>query len=978
MNNILHIFWILCIIFISAGHLLHAQTGCWLEPPPEMDPENTLEVVNMCPEDPGFPSKADMAGKDVKIVLPKDRACHKMMTIGGETDNPVHNVWIVGGKLEWNGPQEDSPGGAITMRYFDGTAFIEGIEIDVHNAFMDGVRCYHVMGPHARVIIQNSYIRGMGYKREGTHGDMFHAQGGQRNHLNELVMQNARGDLTNQGIFVPYRKTSFHGVRRMELDHVELHLDPRYRHGKISTMIFSGPYSNTDDDYPPDGQSYNEVYLNWWDPHYPYTTERKNITVPNIDYYDENGCAVFPDHAIKEGKITGTWCKGNPPNSPFVPVDKIGLNYDRLYFDNCHGVINAAICQSQTKPIIDGIPDTSWNFILADTLKRKTLGKPSSDADLSATFKSRWDNESFYLLVDVTDDSLMHDSGDRPWDDDAIEVFIDGNNDKATSYDADDHRYIFGWGNDTVYAYQDSAQPVNPEGITFARDNTAKGYRMEIKLNWTSIGVTPTEDQLAGFNIMVNDDDSGGSRDKQMAWVSKTDSMVQKPSDFGIVLLEGHVCGAAKVIKDPEKTIVEAQADAEFFIQSIHADHYQWQVNQGNDFIDLANDTTYSGVHKDTLHISNTIYAMLGYQYRCIVSNAIGTDTSKAAELIINDDEKPLILSGHDNQRMETGTECQYTLPDYTVDVVATDNHDDDLEITQDPAPGTVVSRSLVEVVLKAIDDFENTATKTFVVQAVDHTPPVITSVHPDQILEAGSGCQAILPDYTSFLSANDNCYRLNNMEITQDPAPYTGISDKANEVVMTVTDPEGNSSQISFKVDVVDRSKPLIQCPEDQNIELKQGQTAYAVSGHEFDPVTVDDNCSVDSIINDFNGSSTLAGAEFPVDATTIVWTATDKAGNKRQCSFDMVIKAPTSLESPAQSGINIYPNPTGGMLHYESNNIPIQKIKLLDLTGNKIIELKDTDAKGTIDITHLTSGIYFIQLSTKDGSWTRKIIKE
>lgn len=308
-------------------------SGAVLEEPPVMDPNNTVVFENVCPEDAGFPTRSQMAGKDVKITLPKDRVCKTRASIGGTTSVAANNIWVVGGKIEYYS-SDINGGGGITLAYWKGTAFFEGLEIDMQNSCNDGIRSYTAMGENARVVIQNSYIRGLGYcTPSGTHGDMYHAQGGLPV-VKEFVMQNSRGDLINQGIFVPYRESG-HGVRKMILDHVELRLDDRYKFvlDKISTMIYAGTYNNNEDLPPPDGQSYNEVYLNWWDPWYPNTIDRKNITIPNVDGYDANGCGIFSEQTKTDFKIlSGQWCKGSPPNGTFVPLDKIGLNYDRSYF----------------------------------------------------------------------------------------------------------------------------------------------------------------------------------------------------------------------------------------------------------------------------------------------------------------------------------------------------------------------------------------------------------------------------------------------------------------------------------------------------------------------------------------------------------------------------------------------------------------------------------------------------------------------
>lgn len=309
---------------LQAGGSSGTAATATLEDPPIMN--NPLNIQDICPEDLRWPTPGEMAGRDVKIILPKDRVCKKEGTLGGTSESaPAHNIWVVGGELEVT---SGAGGGGLTVRWWDGTALFEGVYVNINNTQNDGIRTYYAVRD-ARVVIQNSFIRGMGYGNNG-HGDLFHAQGSGAIQK-ELVMQNVRGDLVNQGIFVPSR-TSGHGVRRLVMDHVELRLDIRYKFGKISTMIFAGTGPENGDSAPQDGQSFNEVYLNWWYPHYSTTQNRTDITVPPVTGYDSKGCAIFSDRIKRSHNITGAWCRGSPAGGTFVPLDKIGRNYDRSYF----------------------------------------------------------------------------------------------------------------------------------------------------------------------------------------------------------------------------------------------------------------------------------------------------------------------------------------------------------------------------------------------------------------------------------------------------------------------------------------------------------------------------------------------------------------------------------------------------------------------------------------------------------------------
>jgi len=538
-------------------------------------------------------------------------------------------------------------------------------------------------------------------------------------------------------------------------------------------------------------------------------------------------------------------------------------------------------CLSPSKPTIDGIMEESWLPVTSHKLEKRIVGTPASDADLSASFRGKWDQDHIYILVEVKDSILINDSEDQPLEDDAVAVFIDGNNDRATAYDANDHQYIFRWNDTTVYEYQKDWQPDNPAGITFAQDTTAQGYIMEIQIAWDAIGVAPDNRSLFGMDIHIVDDDTGGSPDKKIAWISPSHLPGPHQSTFGTVLLNSNM-----------------------------------------------------------------------------------------------DQEKPVIISSPEDQILYASDSCKVRLPDYTVDVEATDNVDDALNITQTPDSGSFVSQSEIEVTITVSDDNGNTAEATFTVQVLDQMPPVITSTHHDQWLEAESGCQATLPNYIYTVTATDNCYRFHELELFQYPAPYITVYDTATRVTLSVTDPEGNSSQVSFQVSVQEEVDPTISCPEDKIIDLQEGQADYTISGTGFDPVSVDDNCLVAIVSNNLNDSSTLNGIKLSAD-TTVTWTVTDGSGNQAQCSFDVAVNS-TGILSTYPLGIRIYPNPTGGMLHYESNKTPIQKISLLDVTGNMILEMRNPGANGTINISHLNMGIYFTQVSTRDGSWTKKIIKE
>jgi uncharacterized protein (DUF2141 family) len=254
-----------------------------------------------------------------------------------------------------------------------------------------------------------------------------------------------------------------------------------------------------------------------------------------------------------------------------------------------------------------------------------------------------------------------------------------------------------------------------------------------------------------------------------------------------------------------------------------------------------------------------------------------------------------------------------------------------------------------------------------------DTTAPQITSTHPDQTVNLGATCEAVLPDYISTIVATDNCSTILNY--SQSPVSGIVVSGLTNTVTLTVTDEEGNISNVSFNVSVVDAIDPVIVCPGDVTINLFQGQTFYTVPGTTFDPVSATDNCTVATVINDFNSASTLAGINFPAGTYTIAWTVTDVMGNISSCSFEAVLNLYTGINEVSDLGNNIYPNPTNGFFSIE--NVRSSNIQITDALGNVIRNFTNVqETKLNIDLSDQPKGIYIITISNDLENGTEKIV--
>ena len=186
---------------------------------------------------------------------------------------------------------------------------------------------------------------------------------------------------------------------------------------------------------------------------------------------------------------------------------------------------------------IDGVIDSAWDGAAWNTLNN-TIGTIDDANDLSAQWKSTWDSENLYILVDVTDDSLRNNSAQASMDD-SVEIYIDADNSKGTSFDGvNDFEWAFRY-NDPGTVHLGGNSVPDTTGINFelVANGAGTGYVLEVAVPWTTLGVTPAIDGQVGIEVQVNDDDNGGDTEGKLTWDDAADQAFFNPSTFGIMSL---------------------------------------------------------------------------------------------------------------------------------------------------------------------------------------------------------------------------------------------------------------------------------------------------------------------------------------------------------------------------------------------------------------------------------------------------------
>ena len=81
--------------------------------------------------------------------------------------------------------------------------------------------------------------------------------------------------------------------------------------------------------------------------------------------------------------------------------------------------------------------------------------------------------------------------------------------------------------------------------------------------------------------------------------------------------------------------------------------------------------------------------------------------------------------------------------------------------------------------------------------------------------------------------------------------------------------------------VTVTDVEAPAITCAANVSVNTDVGVCETQVT---MGSPSTSDNCSVASVVNDYNGTSDATDV-YPLGTTTVTWTVTDGSGNTTSC---------------------------------------------------------------------------------------------
>jgi len=283
--------------------------------------------------------------------------------------------------------------------------------------------------------------------------------------------------------------------------------------------------------------------------------------------------------------------------------------------------------------------------------------------------------------------------------------------------------------------------------------------------------------------------------------------------------------------------------------------------------------------------------------------------TSCSFTVTIEDNENPTIFcAANQNQSADEGlnTATVTVTPPATNDNCGVASVVNNFNGTAD-ASGTY-TLGITKIIWTVTDIHGNTNTCDQDITITDEEVPVINCSADQTPTADADACNAYVVVNTPSATDNNQVASVtNDYNDTDDASGIYPVG--TTTVTWTVTDNDGNSSSCTLDIIVTDDQDPSITCAADQSQPADAGVCTAAITV--IAPAT-NDNCGVQSVTNDFNGTADASGT-YPVGTTVVTWTVTDIHNNTNTCvqnitvtdDQDPSITCAADQSQPADAGV-------------------------------------------------------------------------
>jgi hypothetical protein len=187
--------------------------------------------------------------------------------------------------------------------------------------------------------------------------------------------------------------------------------------------------------------------------------------------------------------------------------------------------------------------------------------------------------------------------------------------------------------------------------------------------------------------------------------------------------------------------------------------------------------------------------------------------------------------------------------------------------------------------------------------------------------------------------------------------------------------------STTSAKLTVEDSNPPVIEkIAQDISVECEDSERTTIIQDwlNNAANAKAQDLCGEVAWTNDYVAPSEDCVGETSIE---VIFTATDPCGNNVTTIGIIKNVISTGLNDLfRKENLLIYPNPASSVIHIDLEGLESfqKKVSLFDMNGKLMWQQNNAPKTMTINVEHLRSGVYIVQLTSVLASTSKKVIVE
>ncbi len=369
-------------------------------------------------------------------------------------------------------------------------------------------------------------------------------------------------------------------------------------------------------------------------------------------------------------------------------------------------------------------------------------------------------------------------------------------------------------------------------------------------------------------------------------------------------------CVAVSFTTQPVNAVVCANSDTAFHVVATNAISYQWQVNAGSGFNDVANGTVYSGATTADLHLTSVPQSYSGFIYRCLVKSASDCNFySNSVTLTVK--SLPNATATPSSQTTCSGPISTIALSSSASGATFNWTRDHTADVTGIAASGSGdISGSLTNT---TGSDVTVTFTITPLANGCSGTPVTATVLLtanaaitcPANIVtsNAANTCGATVTYSPALVALTDADLTYTFSGATTGTGSGSGsgaVFNIGTTTVSLVGTGSCGTANCSFTVTVNDTQNPVITCPAPLTVSCSD-----AVPAPDPASITASDNCGSATVT--FVGDVVSSQSCTHRYMITRTYRATDNAGNTTDCTQTITVNDVTAPTITCPANISV-----------------------------------------------------------------------